>query len=147
MTASSKTLRLSIAGKSLLLGNIALIAPALQDTFVVMTHPLLRWSATTEYRAPYLCVLLATAIISIAWTWLGSRRAANWMIILFSVFVAVCIWDSSMQASKAEHLGIHLNDLTPAAWLAVSYGFISLAWLALNIWYFYGRRGMLARTE
>jgi hypothetical protein len=147
LTASSKPLRLSIAGKSLLLGNVALIAPAVRGTFVVMTHPMLRWSATTEYRAPYLFILFATALISIAWTWFGSRRAANWMIVLFSAFVAVCIWDSSMQASKAEHLGIYMNELTPTAWLAISYGFITLAWLGLNIWYFYGRWDMVARTE
>jgi hypothetical protein len=140
-------LDLPSSAKLLLLGNVALVVPALYGTLWVMTHSLNRWTSITRYRAPYLAMFLAVTLISIIKTWRGSHRSANWMLILFSIFVGVCIWESAMAVGKGERLGIDISEITLAGWWAIFYGLSSFVWLGLNVWYFYGRWGMVPRTR
>jgi hypothetical protein len=131
----------------LLLGNAMLVAPALLGTVRVLSHLESRWTPLTLYRAPLLGVLLVVILISIIETWRGSHRATNWMLILFSIFVGVCVWESAMTFATYERSGDDISEITLAGWWAISWGLLSFVWLGLNVWYFYGRWGMVPRTS
>jgi hypothetical protein len=107
-------LNLSPIARLLLLGNALLVAPALWATVGVLNHMEYRWTLLTPYRAPLLRVLLGVILISIVMTWRGSRRAANWMLVLFSIYVGVCIWESAIFFGRVERAGIDLSELTVA---------------------------------
>jgi hypothetical protein len=140
-------LKLPPSGRLLLLGNATLVAPALWATVGVLNHLEYRWTPLTPYRAPFLGVLLAGVLFSIIETWRGSHRAANWMLILFSIFVGVCIWESATTLGQLERAGIDFSEIGILGWLGILWGALGFIWLGLNVWYFYGRWGMVPRTS
>jgi hypothetical protein len=140
-------LNLPLSARLLLLGNAILVAPAFWATVRVLNHLESRWTTLTVYRAPFLGVLMGAILISIVMTWRGSHRAANWMLILFSIFVAVCIWESAIGVDQLQRLGINLSEIGLVGWLGILWGLSGFVWLGLNVWYFYGRWGMVPRTS
>jgi hypothetical protein len=140
-------LHLPPVARLLLLGNAMLVAPALWPTVSVLNHLESRYIPLTEHRAPFLAVLMGAILISIAMTWRGSHRAANWMLTLFSIFVAVCIWESATGFYELVRVGVDFSEFGILAWLGILWGALSFLWLGLNVWYFYGRWGMIPRTR
>jgi hypothetical protein len=140
-------LNLPASARFLLLGNALLVAPALLATVRVLNHLESRWSPLTLYRAPFLGVFLVVILIAIVRTWRGSHRAANWMLILFSIFVGMSIWESAMTVGKLESSGIDISEILTEGWWSIAYGLLNCVWLGLNVWYFYGRWGMVPRTS
>jgi len=140
-------LSLPVSARLLLLGNAILVAPAFWATVRVLNHLESRWTPLTLYRAPLLGVLLMVILISIIGTWRGSHRATNWMLILFSVFVAVCVWESAMTFATYERSSDDISEIALAGWWAISWGLLGFGWLGLNVWYFSGRWGMVPRTS
>jgi hypothetical protein len=140
-------LNLPPSARLLLLGNALLVAPAFWATVGVLNHLESRWTALTTYRAPFLGLLMVAILISIAMTWRGGHRATNWMVILFSIFVAVCIWESAIGVEQLRHLGINMSKIGILGWFEILWGALSFVWLGLNVWYFYGRWGLVPRTS
>ena len=140
-------LHLPLSARLLLLGNAMLVVPALWRTVDVLNHLESRLIPLTAYRAPLLGALMGAILISIAMTWRGSHRAANWMLILFAVFVGACIWESAVALTQLEQVGIDFNQLGIVGWFEILWGALSFVWLGLNVWYFYGRWGMVPRTS
>jgi O-antigen/teichoic acid export membrane protein len=132
-------LNLPVSARLLLIGNALLVAPAFWATVRVLNHLESRWRPLTVYRAPFLGLLMGTILISIVMTWRGSHRAANWMLILFSIFVGVSVWESAMTFATYERSGDDISEITLAGWWAICWGLLSFVWLGLNVWYFYGR--------
>lgn len=135
------------SARLLLLGNAMLVAPALWATVGVLNHLEYRYTLMTPHRAPFLGVLLGVILILTIETWRGSHRAANRMLLLFSIFVGVCIWESATTFDQLEHAGIDLGEIGILGWLGILWGALSFVWLGLNVWYFYGRWGMVPRTS
>jgi hypothetical protein len=140
-------LNLPVSARLLLIGNAMLVAPAFWGTVRVLNHLESRWTALTVYRAPLLGLLMGAIFISIVMTWRGSHRATDWMLILFSIFVGVCVWESAMTFATYERSGDDISEITLAGWWAISWGPLGFVWLGLNVWYFYGRWGLVPRTS
>ena len=124
-----------------------IVAPALWETVKVLNRLENRYTLLTPYRAPLLGILMGIILISIIGTWRGSHRAANWMLILFSIFVGVCIWESAIFFGRIERAGIDFSEIGMLGWFGILWGALSFVWLGLNVWYFYGRWGMAPRTS
>jgi hypothetical protein len=90
---------------------------------------------------------MGTILISIAMTWRGSHRAANWVLILFSIFVGACIWESATTFYLLVRAGIDFSEIGIVGWFEILWGLLGFVWLGLNVWYFYGRWGMVPRTS
>ena len=136
-----------LSAKVLLLGNVMLVVPALWRTLEALKN--LKYMESrliplAAYRAPLLAMLMAAAIIFVALSWRGSHRAVNWMLTLFSIFVAVCIWESATTFYLLARVGIELREIGILGWLEILWGVSSFVWLGLNVWYFYGRSGIVA---
>jgi hypothetical protein len=144
---SNARMALPKGAKLLLVGNAALTGFLLWGTTFVILHPMDRWPSFGRIRAPYLAILLAIILALIIKGWRGSRRAINWMVVLYSIFVGVCIWDGAMIVANAERLGIEVSQLTAISWMVLLYAPMNCLWLGLNVWYFYGRWGMVPRTS
>jgi hypothetical protein len=146
-TEMNQRLNLPLSARLLLIGNAMLVAPAFWATVKVLNHLESRWTPLTIYRAPFLGLLMGAIFIFIVLTWCGSHRAANWMLILFSIFVGVCIWESATTVGVLERAGINFNEIGIVGWLGVLWGLLGFAWLGLNVWYFYARWRMVPRTS
>jgi hypothetical protein len=143
-------LKLPLSARLMVLGNALLVVPALWRTVKALkdlTAVEPRLIPFAVYRTPLLAILMGAILISIAITWRGSHRAANWMLILFSVFVGVCIWESATTFGLLDHVGIDFSEIGIVGWFEILWGVLGFVWLGLNIWYFYGRRGMVPRTS
>src|ERR1700732_4642927 len=125
-------LNLPPSARLLLLGNALLVAPALWRTASVLNHLENRWARLMPYRAPLLGLLMAGILILVAMTWRGSHRAANWMVVLFSVFVAVCIWECATTFGQMERVGIDFREIGILGWTEILWGALSFIWLGLN---------------
>jgi len=145
-------LNLPPGARLLLLGNVALVASALLPTVRILNNldfndADFRWSVLTVYRAPFLGVFLLLILFLIIETWRGSRRAANWMLALFSIFVGMCIWESARTVGMLEHSDRDLKEILRDSWWSIAQGVLGCVWLGLIVWYFYGRWGMVPRTS
>jgi hypothetical protein len=69
------------------------------------------------------------------------------MLILFSIFVAVCIWEGAIGFYQLVRVGIDFSEFGILGWFAILWGALSFLWLGLNVWYFYGRWGVIPRTS
>ena len=69
------------------------------------------------------------------------------MLTLFSIFIAVCIWEGAIGFYQLVRVGIDFSEFGILGWLEILWGALSFVWLGLNVWYFYGRWGMVPRTS
>lgn len=99
------------------------------------------WSSTALEQAPFAVTLYVGLLASAWWAWTGSTRGRVLLLSVLSIAIGLSITDDvlSFLIIADERSRNPETWSTVALWTLVI-GLILLAWLALNLWYFLGRR-------
>jgi len=127
--------------------NIIFVTPLFLNTVWVLENPEDNWTQGTRIAAPFILGLIIVICATNLGTGLGYPRARNAMIAILSVLTGLAIWDTVARISTWWPLVHDIGRLSAWEWWLSAVGVRWSAWLALNIWYFFGRRRLPRQHE
>jgi hypothetical protein len=128
----------------LVLGNLALAIRIGIPVLRVLVGPEGNWNQLTVVVTPFTAALLGVFLLSSIGTWLGHRRARNLMISALAMLTGIMIWQSAAIMDNILCITNDIHKIPTADYWRISMGLRASAWLAVNVWYFYGWRESLA---